>query len=163
MNTLKHRVFFWLILSCGISAGCWQSRELNTVEFEPHLEKPYEALEVYGVGFEGYEDPEVPGNFILLGWLRGASTATSDFGRFVYIGEPKIVIESKDGEQHTLRLRWMSEVPPREFSGRITIRVYNLEEGLIHWNPDPYGHWDYDESDEMRERADSSASPPAGS
>jgi len=91
------------------------------------------------------------------------STRTTEFGKLVFIGEPKIVIESEDGEQHTLPLRWVGEVPPRRFSGKIFIRIYNLEEGLIHWSRESVGHWDYDESDEMTERADSSASPPAGS
>lgn len=143
MNPSRYPILICLMLLFGVSTGCWKSRKLNTVEFEPHLEKAYGAPEVYGVGFEGYEDPDLPSNFLLLGRKMGVSTATSDFAKLVYIGKPRIVIESEDGERHTLPLRWMSEEPPPKFSGRITIRIYNLEEGLIHWNPDPYGYWDY--------------------
>ncbi|MEM0897513.1 MAG: hypothetical protein AAGJ79_11585, partial [Verrucomicrobiota bacterium] len=77
-NSKLFAVALGLILhSCK---GRSQVQQMNVIEFEPHLEKPYEATELYGVGFSGYADASEQSNVKLLGWKQGASTRSGARG-----------------------------------------------------------------------------------
>ena len=92
---------------------------MNMMEFEPRLDKAYQLLELYGVGFEGYNDSKMKSNVLLPGWMKDAYTSHGARSKLVNIGEPKAVLTTRDGpEKHSVPLKWVGEVPPSQSGHR---------------------------------------------
>ncbi|NLF95080.1 MAG: hypothetical protein GX564_14450 [Oligosphaeraceae bacterium] len=115
---------------------------MNTIQFESHYSEELAVKNLYGVGFDGYDNPSAPNNSRLLGWVKGASTSNLNHAKLVNIGSPRVEVITRAGQRYEVPLKWVGDVPPEKFDGKVFIRIYNLEEGLIHWEKNSHG-WDY--------------------
>lgn len=122
---------------------------MNTVEFEHHLDKDFGLIALYGIGYGDYNDAGMPSDFLPFGPSLKEMYASNSVGaKLVHLGSPRVVVGTQEGEKAVLPLRWVGEIPPREFNGKLFIRVFNLKEGLLHWDTDPFATWEYGRSNE---------------
>ena len=132
-----------VVVSSSVMFSACARQQMNTIQFEPHYSEALAVKSLYGVGFDGYDNPSAPSNAMLLGWKKDAYSSNGNWAKLVNIGSPRVEVITRAGERYEVPLKWVGEVPPEKFDGKVFIRIYNLEEGLIHWEKNSHG-WDYD-------------------
>ena len=131
-----------VVVSSSVMFSACARQQMNTIQFEPHYSEALAVKNLYGVGFDGYDNPSAPSNAMLPGWKKDAYARNGNWAKLVNIGSPRVEVITRAGERYEVPLKWVGEVPPEKFDGKVFIRIYNLEEGLIHWEKKSHG-WDY--------------------